>query len=162
MDASVLIDYCAADRTILRSISEHVGRLIVPSIVLAEVDALDEAACGELTIDILEPPIEMLLAANDRHRRLTVQDFVCFKIAHENGWTCVTNDGLLRARCVELNVAIMWGLEPMATLVRDGHLSIEEATATAEAMHASNPYFISRNIVDTFVGKLTKGEPGSR
>lgn len=159
MDASVLIDYCAADRTVLRSISEHVGRLVVPSIVLAEVDALDEAACGELALDIVEPPMEMLLGADERPRGLTVEDFVCLKMAHENAWTCVTNDGRLRAQCEELRVAIMWGLEPMAALVKDGHLSVEEARATAEAIHESNPYFITREIVDRFIAKLTRGNP---
>lgn len=161
MDASVLIDYCAADRTILRSISEHVGRVVVPSVILAEVDALDEAACGELGIDIVEPPTEMLLAADDRPRGLTVEDFVCLKMAHENNWNCVTNDGRLRARCQDLNVAILWGLEPMAMLVRDGNLGIDEAKATAEAIHQSNPYFVTREIVDRFIGKLAKGNVGA-
>jgi hypothetical protein len=40
-DASVLIDYVAVDPAVLSLIAQHVGPVVIPLLVLAEVDGLD-------------------------------------------------------------------------------------------------------------------------
>jgi len=55
LDANVLIDYCATERSILTLISRHVGQIHVPVELLEEVKALDESECDRLGLHVFEP-----------------------------------------------------------------------------------------------------------
>lgn len=55
LDANVQIDYCAADPSVLALIFEHIGRVQVPTVLLAEVDDLDESECDRLSLQLVEP-----------------------------------------------------------------------------------------------------------
>ena len=48
LDANVLIDYSESDPSVLTLASRHVGRIHVPSVLLEDIDALDESECGRL------------------------------------------------------------------------------------------------------------------
>ena len=96
LDANVLIDYCATDRSILTLISRHVGQIHVPVELLEEVKALDESECDRLGLHVFEPELEQLAAAGKRRPGLSYYDHLCLLVAKQGGWTCVTNDGKLR------------------------------------------------------------------
>lgn len=55
LDANVLIDLVAVDRTVLGSVARHVGTVIVPSVVLAEVEGLSAEDAVELGLLVVEP-----------------------------------------------------------------------------------------------------------
>jgi predicted nucleic acid-binding protein len=154
LDANVLIDYCAADRSVLTLISQQVGRIHVPSVLLEEVDDLDESECDRLSLQLVEPSIELLTGAGKRRPGLSYYDHLCLLAAKEAGWTCVTNDGRLRRECSVDNVRVLWGLEPMVDLVGGGHMTAAQAREIAERIHQANPLFITIEIVKRFVARV--------
>lgn len=96
LDACVLIDYCEADQTVLGTVSASVGSIHVASTVFDEVDRLDLSGAAALGIQIVEPPLALLQAAEVKRGALSVQDHLCLLMAKTNGWTCVSNDTALR------------------------------------------------------------------
>lgn len=131
IDAPVLIDYAATDKTILGLAAQHIGPVNVLSPVLREVDELDESSCESLGIHIVEPTFAQLSQANQMVGRLSLEDALCLVVARESGWTCVTNDKPLRRACENAEVRVLWGLEIMVELVRLRQLSSTEALKVA-------------------------------
>jgi hypothetical protein len=81
MDANVLIDLCEADRTVIRLISDHVGRIHVPLPVLREeVDQIDEAEYAKLGIVPVEPPFQTAVNAAARRAGLSFHDHLLRRI----------------------------------------------------------------------------------
>ena len=154
LDANVLIDYCAADRTVLTLISRHVGRIHVPSVLLEEIDDLDESECDRLCLQVVEPSFEILVGAGKRRPGLSYYDHLCLLAAKNGNWTCVTNDGRLRRECKADGVPILWGLEPMIDLVTAAFMTAAQAHDVARRIHEANPLFITKAIVDRFVGHV--------
>jgi len=154
LDANVLIDYCGADRSILTLISDRVGRIHVPSVLLEEVDDLDESECDRLSLLLIEPSLELLTGAGKRRPGLSYYDHLCLLAAKEASWTCVTNDGRLRRECGVEGVGVLWGLEPMVDLVAGGHMTAPQAREVAERIHQANPLFITTEIVKRFVTRV--------
>jgi predicted nucleic acid-binding protein len=154
LDANVLIDYCAADRTVLTLVSQHVGRIHVPSVLLEEVDDLDESECGRLGLEVVQLSIDLLTLAGIRRPGLSYYDHLCLLAAKAGGWICVTNDGRMRRECGVDGVRVLWGLEPMVDLVSAGHMSAAEAEDVANRIHRANPLFITKEIVSRFVSRV--------
>lgn len=161
LDSNVLIDYCDADRSVLTLASRHVGQIHVPSVLLDEVDGLDESECGRLGLLVVEPEGALLAAAGRRRPGLSYYDHVCLLAAKKEGWTCVTNDGRLRRECTAERVSVWWGLELMVPLVADRHLTIAAATTVAQAIHVANPLYITDDILRRFKARIA-GASGHR
>ncbi len=159
LDSNVLIDYCEADRSVLTLASRYVGQIHVPSVLLDEVDGLDESECERLGLVVVEPDSALLVAAGRRRSGLSYYDHVCLLSAKADGWTCVTNDGRLRRECTVEKVRVLWGLELMVPLVVSRHLSVAAATAVAEAIHATNPLYITDDILRRFAARIGRGVP---
>ena len=67
LDASVLIDFCDGDRGLIGLMAARIGPVVVPTPVLGEVGALEEADCQDLGLRLLEPTLgQMSEAANGR------------------------------------------------------------------------------------------------
>jgi len=78
MDANVLIDLCEADRTVIRLISDHVGRVHVPLPVLREeIDQIDEGEWADLGIVPVDPPLPTAAEAATRRSGLSFHDHLC-------------------------------------------------------------------------------------
>jgi hypothetical protein len=131
----------------------------VPSVILDEVDGLDESECARLGLVVVEPDGALLIAAGRRRPGLSYYDHVCLLAAKAAGWTCVTNDGRLRRECTADKVPVLWGLELMVPLVAERHLTASAATAVAGAIHTANPIYITKDIVRRFEMRVarTKG-----
>ncbi len=153
LDANVLIDFVTTDRQVLAMVVEHLGAVHVPRDVLAEVEQLDEEACGALGLVVVDGTVEQLTEAGAVGGRLSFQDRVCLILARDNRWTCVTNDGRLRRECEAVNVPVLWGLQLMIELVARGAMTAGEAIAVAEAVAASTPR-LKPDVVDAFRAKL--------
>ena len=154
LDANVLIDYCSAERAILTLVSEHVGRIHVPTLLLEEVQALDASECDRLRLHVFEPEMEMVSAAGKRRPGLSFCDHLCLLLARQEAWTCVTNDGTLRRECGVDGVPVLWGLEPMIALVEMGQITGDEAKKVARAIQAENPFYITDKVIKAFEEKI--------
>jgi predicted nucleic acid-binding protein len=154
LDANVLIDYCATDRSILTLISRHVGQIHVPVELLEEVKALDESECDRLGLHVFEPELEQLAAAGKRRPGLSYYDHLCLLVAKLGGWTCVTNDGKLRRECAAEKVPVLGGREPMIALVWGAHLTVAEARRVALAIQVENPLYITATVIKKFAQRI--------
>ena len=67
---------------------------------------------------------------------LSFQDQLCLLIAKENSWVCATNDKQLRGQCEKDGVEVIWGLEIMVLLNKEGYLERIEAEKTVERIGA--------------------------
>ncbi|MES9905122.1 MAG: type II toxin-antitoxin system VapC family toxin [Sedimenticola sp.] len=110
VDANVLIDYANTDPSVLTLVSRHIGQIHVPSVVLEEVNQLNEEDCESLGLTIQEEPLEILTAAAEKRGALSFEDYVCLLLAKENDWVCVSNDRPLHRACESEEVTVMWGL----------------------------------------------------
>jgi rRNA-processing protein FCF1 len=158
VDANVLIDYVRSDRTVLALAAKHFRGIHVLTTVLAEVDDLDEVDCKALGIRIIEPDVAQLLEAGAQQGRegLSFQDWLCLDVARDGQSMCLTNDGPLRRACAREGVGVWWGLELMMELVLSGQLTSAAARDTAEAIHRSNPRYITVEILKRFESRLTE------
>ncbi|MBS4032749.1 MAG: hypothetical protein KGZ63_15210 [Clostridiales bacterium] len=98
LDANILIDYIKCDRTILKLICTYVGEIYLATTVLNEINDFDETECTEFGVILVEPELRQVVLAAEEVGRLSFQDNLCFILAKENGWTCVTNDIPLRKK----------------------------------------------------------------
>ena len=154
VDANVLIDYRAADLTVLQLASRHIGKVHVARQVLREVPRVGADECERLDLKIVDESLEQLLEAGRRRGRLSFNDHLCLILARDAGSTCVTNDRALRRACEELSVPVLWGLELMIQLTAGHHLAEAAAVTIAKAIRESNPRHISEEILERFSQKL--------
>lgn len=154
LDACVLIDYVDADASVLGTVSKHVAPVFVARPVFDEVDQISEHEATNLGLCIVDVEYELASRAVVRRGALSFQDHVCLLLARERGWTCVTNDGALRRACQDDGVDVRWGLEIMVDAVRLDAMTIAEAEAVANAIHRSNPRFVTRPLINRFSKKL--------
>src|SRR6185295_15465545 len=130
-DADVLIDYRDSDLTILRLVSEHIGRVRVLRPILAEAVGITERRCAQLSIDIIDLETELMLKANSMAISISVNDRLCVIACAHHGWTCVTNDGPLQKVCKAHGVPVRRGLGLMIDLVHSSALTEARALRVA-------------------------------
>ena len=152
VDANVLIDYEVSDRTVLALYSQHIGKVHVPQDIADEVTQLQQTDYDQLDLRIVQPSSAQYAEAGPRMPGVSFEDRLCFLMARDEGWTCISNDGPLRRLCDGNRIPVLWGLEPMLALIRRGHLSADAAIQVAETIHRDNPY-VTRKIVDEFTRK---------
>jgi len=155
-DADVLIDYVQSAPNVLKLISNHAGKLHVAAPVLREVAQLEEADASKLGIEVIEPTLAQVIEASEVRRNkpaLSGPDTICFIMARDNGWACLTNDKSLRRFCLDNKVNCIWGIEIMLHLVSLEKLSAERAYRTACDIQAKNKR-IKSDIIEDFRRKL--------
>lgn len=153
-DANVLIDYAQTSPDILGLVAMHIGPVYVAAAVLDEVEQLDEAQCQAIGLTLVEGSLAQMTEAAQRGGPLSFEDKLCLVLARDNGWACLSNDGPLREACKAQGVSVVWGLEIMLWLVQARHLDADRAIEVAEAIHLSNPLYITRKIITTFRHKV--------
>lgn len=155
-DADVLIDYRESDLTILSLVAQHVGRVVVTSLVLDEVRGVTATDCGRLGIEVIEVETERMLQAADVEASVSFTDRLNLIVCREEGWTCVTNDGALRRLCKRHGVETRFGLGLMVDLVAAGVLTQRRAMAVARRVQVSNPLHINARVLTRFQDALDK------
>ena len=155
-DANVLIDYAKSAPNILRLISTQLRKLYVALPVLREVYQLNKSDIARLGIEIVEPTLAQLTEA-DHVRRINPavsgEDAICFVIARDNNWACLTNDIALRKYCRNNTVACQWGIGIMHHLVAAGKLTPQKALNIAQNIQSKNKY-ISVDVIKRFRKQL--------
>jgi hypothetical protein len=157
LDACVLIDFVTTDASLLTLVADHVGSIHVASVVLAEVDQLDESDAVSLGLRVVEPDLALAADAAMRRGALSLEDWTSLLLAKDNGWTCVSNDRRLRRECTAEKVPVLWSLALLTRLVDAGALAAEAAVATVRAMHAANPRYITPRLVARFEQRVKPG-----
>lgn len=125
----------------------------MPVPVLKEVKDASRSELEKLGIIIFEPTLDQVTQAAQQPFGLSFQDQLCLLIAKENHWVCATNDKQLRIQCEAGSVEVIWGLDIMLILNKQGFLERAEATKTAEKIAEINRY-IGKEIIRQFIGKL--------
>lgn len=153
-DADVLIDYLNSDLSVLQLTSRYIGPVKVTQPVLNSVNGLSATACKKHRIEIIEASTELLLDAGARSGALSFEDWICFLLCKQEGWTCVTNDRRLLSECRGCRVETRRGLSLMIELVRQGRLTDRKARRIAQKIAESNPYHINDQVLEGFTAAL--------
>lgn len=154
LDANILIDFYKCDRTIIKLICTYVGQIYLATPVLSEINEIDEGACVELGIILVEPELEQVMLAAEKKGALSFQDNLCLILAKEYGWACVTNDKPLRQKCEIEGIPLIWGIELICILVESGGLPVEHARDIILEIQKINPKYITDNIVEKAFKRL--------
>jgi hypothetical protein len=152
-DANVIIDYLNADLGVLGLIARAVAPVTVPLPILQTVTGLNEADCADIGLEAYAPTDSQLDEAAARRwgaAGLAFDDRLCLIVARDRAVACLTNDKPLHHECKRQNVPAVWGLRPMVHLISGGWLSLEAAFRTADAIHFSNPLFVTTDVVTRF------------
>ena len=152
-DANVLIDYVKTNKKVLQLAVKHLCDIHVPVPVLKEVKDVSKSELEKLGIIIFEPTLDQIKQAAQNPFGLSFQDQLCLLIAKENSWVCATNDKQLRAQCEAGKVEVIWGLDIMLRLNKQGFLERAEAIKTVDKIAEINRY-IGKEIIKQFIGKL--------
>ena len=155
-DANVLIDYAKSAPNVLRLVSRYIQKLYVALPVLREVDQLDITDIEKFGIEVVEPTFAQIIEAaqiRQDKQSLSGQDVICFVMARDNHWRCLTNDKPLRSICSAHKISCIWGLEIMLSLVSVEKLPAEKAYKIAQDIQSKNHYIKSKT-VEAFRKKL--------
>ena len=142
-DANVLIDYKQSAPGILQLVSKHIQQLYVALPILQEVRDLSADQVEKLDIEVVEPSLDQLVEASELRLikpGLSGTDALCFVMARDSKWTCLTNDKALRRYCTSCKVECMWGLEVMILLVTSGQITAARAYTLAQDIQSKNKY----------------------
>ncbi len=151
LDASVLIDFCKADRSVLELIVKHVGPVNVISPIVDEVHEIEiRDDLLDMGVVILEPELEDVYAVPGGPGPLSFPDWLCLLTAKRWGFVCATNDKILRRECEAENIPLMWGLQLLIELHQRGAMGASVAMKIATQIHLNNPKHISIDILKRF------------
>ncbi len=153
-DANALIDYWRGNRSLLPLISTRIATIIIPYAVFDEVGELTDRHCRAHRIHPVELSVDDMTAVAEKRGGLSFPDRMCLTLAKERRAYCVTNDLLLRNECEREDVPVLWGLEPLITLVQLELVLPQIARRTVLKMQKSNPHYITKQIVDDFLNKI--------
>ncbi len=155
-DANILIDYLNTEPNILGLISKHIQKLYVPIPILKEVEQLGEDNAEKLGLEIIEPTLaqyNLAVKIKQANPALSNQDSICFAMAKDNNWACLTNDKPLRNLCNKNSITVLWGIGIMLKLVSADVLSSSKAVQIALEIKSQNRH-ITNEIVDIFKDQL--------
>jgi len=156
IDANALIDYLDADISILTLFSRHIGKIHVPeSIIRDEIEQLSTDEARRYGIHLLEPELEQIEEAGLMAGRASFYDYLLMITARDNGFTCITNDKVLRRLCSDNDITVIWGLEPMIALVQKRKLSRGRALKVALQIEEINPLYITEEIISRFKKRIS-------
>jgi len=137
LDANVLIDFLELDPGLLPLLVAAHDIVVVPDVVVDEVEALDEERARRvLGLTIEHATADDVREAGGRRWGLSFVDLVCLSIARRRALACVTNDVALRRACGKAGVEVAWGLEALERLAEGGLLPVEEAIRHARQLVA--------------------------
>ena len=153
-DSSALIDYCRADKAILKLVSLHLAPILIPLPILQEVRQLTVNELPDLGFKIHDPSLQELIEAGNSKRPLSLPDMTCFILARDRSLPCVTNDKKLRSLCEANDIKVFWGLEPLLWLVTKAALTKQMALTIAKTIQENNPRFLTEKVLQTFSTKL--------
>jgi rRNA-processing protein FCF1 len=154
MDANVIIDLFQCDKTILPRISRYVGQIAVATTIIEEIQCLALDDCRQLGMRLVEPTIGQVYSAIHKPKPLSFYDWLCYLLARQHQWICVSNDKALRKQCTSSHLAVMWEFEMLCLLVENGGLSREKCCDLFFCIKSNNPFFITDAVVTSALRRL--------
>lgn len=152
-DADILIDFCNGDKKILSTLAKQFCEIYITPEVLEEVEQLSKAEAKKLGLIIIEPELKQYEESSKKGGPLSREDKLCLIVARDKGWVCATNDKKLRQECEKQGIEIVWGLELILILFRDGKITKTQAEEAAWKIHKTN-LRITEEVVEEFIEKL--------
>jgi len=153
LDADVAIDYLKSNKRIMAEFAKQINSLYMPLPNLREIRQLAGKDTEKLGIVLFEPSLKQIKESSQRGGPLSSKDKLCFIVARDKKWGCVTNDKKLRKKCTEERIEIAWGFVLMLRLNHAGLLQKDEARDTAKKIESINSH-ITAEIVLKFIEKL--------
>jgi hypothetical protein len=147
-----LIDFAQTDLEILHILATKLWDVYVPVEVLAEVQGLDKKKAEHIGLFVYEATIEELKEVAAHYGgALSDRDRLCFCVARNHGWACLTNDRRLGRECRGGAVTVVRSLHSLRCLHEAGLLDYDRAVKVANGFHKTNPRFITRALVQKFI-----------
>ncbi|EEG77470.1 hypothetical protein [Dethiobacter alkaliphilus] len=156
LDANTLIDFYKSDRMLIKLFTTYLGEIYLAKPVFDEVWEINANDCIELGIILVEPGLEQLLLASEGTGSLSFQDKLCYILAKDNQWACVTNDKPLRRVCQAEDIEVVWGIELICILVESGGLPVKQAKDMILRIQKLNPKYITEKIIQKAFERLGK------
>lgn len=135
-DADAL-DYRESDLDVLTEAGRRIAQLAVLPDVLEEVRNLTPKKCESLGIKVIDVEMRTLEAAAAVEASVSFKERLCLVVCQEQGWTCVTNDVVLRRLCRRHDVKVRHGLGLLVDLVGQGVINRARANVIARRMHVN-------------------------
>ncbi len=161
LDACVVSDILNVDVEIISLITQVLGAVYVPSVIVDELRRkfeLDEII--KLGFEILEVSDEAQYAATvvknqKKYRALTQNDCACLIMASQTNCSCVTNDFALQKACKDFNVAVLWELEVVLMLYERDGISYERAERYLDKLKRIS-FYITPQVSERFTTELNQ------
>jgi predicted nucleic acid-binding protein len=154
LDANVLIDFQHADLGALELFAKRVAPLRVLQPTVDEVVGVSARTLKRMGLKVVPMTTEEILAIADRRRKLSLQDALCVQACATGGYTCISNDRVVRSECSARGIACVWGLHVLLFVVRAGGMKRARAHRIAQAMARANPAHLGAEIMERFRKRL--------
>lgn len=138
LDLCALMEFWRADASMLKLMARRLGPVHVPTPTLVECCGIDEAGADSLGLRAVEPSFAQASSAAAVRGAMSFHDRLGLVMASESGWTCIANDGQVRAGCGARRIPVLSSFETLELLVAQGGLSAKRAEATAIALKTVN------------------------
>ncbi|MFP4384575.1 MAG: hypothetical protein ACLFSE_11065 [Spirochaetia bacterium] len=159
-DANILIDLVKVEKELLHLLSKEFN-LVVPDLILSEVDGLNESAAEENGLMLMETPLELIEISQKKLKGCSFQDTVCFQIARANKWICATNDKKLGRECRKAQVKVVRSFRLLIMLIERKAISRTRAITIAIRMTEINPQ-LTAEVLKDFIREVEKKTPEGR
>lgn len=134
LDACVLIDICLEDPCLLGLAASSLGKIVILSPILQEVNQLDNTDIERFSLSIVDPDIQVVLEAAAIRGGLSFRDRMCLLFARDSKGTLYTNDKALLRAAISDGIDARWGLEILIELVEASQLTATDALAAAQSI----------------------------
>lgn len=157
-DTCVVSDFYKADRGFfaeLRCPRISIGIItpVIDELTVSFPEFADRPYLGRIGLNLFEPAEEDF-AHIGFSSELSPFDQLCLRAAKRLGCTLATNDVPLREACAENGVRVLWGLETLLLLCREGAIGKKYADTVARGIRHANPDYITEEILDKFLRRL--------
>ncbi|MHB1462294.1 MAG: hypothetical protein ACYC1M_13500 [Armatimonadota bacterium] len=154
-DACVLIDICLEDPSLLGLAASSLGKIVILSPILQEVNQLDDMSIERFALSVVDPEIQVVIEATTRRGGLSFRDRICLIYARECKGTLYTNDRALLKAAISDGIDARWGLEILIELVEVDQLTSADALAAAQSI-CDRSRFPSDPLIAEFRRRLDK------
>jgi rRNA-processing protein FCF1 len=152
-DANILIDFYKTNEGILRLLCQEVEKMVVPLLVLNEVDGLSREKAKDLGIIVIDSDMKILEQAFGLMNGLSYQDNLCLLTALRENYICITNDRRLKNECRDKGIRSLWGLEILLFLFERNRITKKEARIIIAEIAAINNR-MTKTVLQEFENRL--------
>lgn len=157
-DTCVVSDFYKADLSFFSRLTGQKVEIGIISPIIEELgkafpDLADLSGTLGAGLRVFDPAPDEYLSVRD-DTSLSRYDQLCMLAAKRLGYTLATNDKCLRRACAKIGIPVLWSLETLLSLCREGAIDKKYAETIARYIHKANSGHIKQEIFDDFLHKL--------